>query len=324
MTKCKQAEEALREQEEFFRMIAENSDDFIAVLDLNGRRLYNSPSYARLLGDVETIKGTDSFAEIHPDDQEYVKRIFRETVHSGIGMHAEFRFVLADGNIRHMESRGGVIRDSQGQVSHVVVVSRDVTARKKAEEEIYNLAFYDALTGKPNRRLLNDRLIQTMNASKRSKRFGALMFIDLDNFKWLNDQYGHAVGDLLLQEVAHRISSCVREVDTVSRFGGDEFVVLLSDLNVNNAKSIEKAGIVTEKIRIALAEPYTLTVRREGKTDTTVTHHSTASIGVLLFINHEISADEILKRADMAMYQAKNGGRNMTCFFDSIQQMKSG
>src|SRR5271169_2302255 len=169
----KRVDDASREQEAFFRMIAEHSDDFIAVLDLKGRRLYNSPSYARLFGDVESIKGTDSFAEIHPDDREHIKQVFRETVQSRIGMKADFRIVLADGSIRHMESRGGLIRNSQGQVTHVVVVSRDVTERKQADEDIYNLAFYDALTGKPNRRLLNDRLAQAMAASTRSRRYGA-------------------------------------------------------------------------------------------------------------------------------------------------------
>lgn len=312
----KRQDEVLREQEEFFRMIAENTEDFIAVLDLEGRRLYNNPTYARFFGDTETLKGTDSFAEIHPDDRERIKRVFRETVQTGIGLHTDFRFVLADGSIRYMESRGGLIRGSQGQASRVVVVSRDVTERKLAEQKIYNLAFYDELTKLPNRRLLNDRLAQTMAASKRNGRFGALMFIDLDNFKPLNDRHGHAVGDLLLEEVAHRISACVRGMDTVSRFGGDEFVVLLSELDVNNAKSGEEAGIVAEKIRIALADPYVLTIPQQDGAETVVTHYCTSSIGVVLFINQGASADEILKRADLAMYQAKNGGRNRVCFFE--------
>ncbi|HMC13021.1 MAG TPA: sensor domain-containing diguanylate cyclase [Gallionellaceae bacterium] len=322
MIERKRVDDASREQEAFFRMIAEHSDDFIAVLDLKGRRLYNSPSYARLFGDVESIKGTDSFAEIHPDDREHIKQVFRETVQSRIGMKADFRIVLADGSIRHMESRGGLIRNNQGQVTHIVVVSRDVTERKQADQDIYNLAFYDVLTGNPNRRLLNDRLAQAMAASTRSRRYGALMFIDLDKFKPLNDQNGHAVGDLLLQEVARRISNCVRKVDTLSRFGGDEFVVLLSELNVDNAKSIKEAGMVAEKIRIALAEPYILTDRQEGKAEVNVTHQCTASIGIYLFINNETSVNEILKRADLAMYRAKDGGGNLICFFDSFQPMQ--
>lgn len=317
-------EEALREQEEFFRMIAENTDDFITVLDLEGWRLYNNPTYTRFFGDTKIIEGTDIFFEVHPEDQERIKDIFRKTISSGVGMHADCRFVLPDGSIRHMESRGGLIRDSRGQALYVVVVSRDITERKQAEEKIYNLAFFDSLTKLPNRRLLNDRLEQAMAASKRSERFGALMFIDLDNFKPLNDQHGHAVGDLLLEEVARRIIGCVREVDTVSRFGGDEFVVLLSELNVDRNNSIAEAGIVAEKIRIILAEPYVLAIRQHGTVETAVTHHCTSSIGVVLFINHETSVDDLLKRADFAMYEAKNGGRNSICFFDATSPMKFG
>ena len=313
----KRKDEALREQEEFFRMIAENTEDFIAVLDLTGRRMYNNPTYGRFFGDIESLKGTDSFAEIHPDDREHVKRVFRQIVLTGMGLRTEFRFKLPDGSIRHMESRGGLIRNSQGQPSRVVVVSRDNTERKLAEEKIQNLAFHDVLTGLPNRRLLNDRLIQTMAASKRSGHFAALMFIDLDNFKPLNDQHGHAAGDLLLEEVARRITGCVREVDTVSRFGGDEFVVLLSELDDDDSRSIDEASIVAEKIRVSLAEPYLLSLCQEGKVGANVTHHCTSSIGVVMFIDHELSADEILKRADFAMYQAKDCGRNAIRFFAS-------
>ena len=324
ITERKQIEEVVREQEEFFRMIAENIDDFIAVLDLEGRRLYNNPSYARLFDNVEAMKGMDSFAEIHPDDRERIKQVFKQTVKSGIGLRTEFRFVLADGTIRHMESRGELVRNGRGQALRVVVVSRDITERKLAEEKIHNLAFYDALTKLPNRRLLDDRLVQTMAASKRSGRFAALIYIDLDNFKPLNDKYGHAMGDLLLEEVARRTSNCVREVDTVSRYGGDEFVVLLSELDTNKTKSITGAGIIAEKIRAALAEPYVLTLQREGKAKTTVEHHCTSSIGVVVFINHEMNQNDIITCADLAMYQAKQDGHNLIRFFDSKPPKKSG
>jgi diguanylate cyclase (GGDEF)-like protein/PAS domain S-box-containing protein len=323
ITERKQMDEVAREQEEFFRMIAENTDDFIAVLDLKGRRLYNSPSYTRLFGETERLKGTDSFAEIHPEDREHVKQVFRETVRSGTGLRADYRFVLADGSIRHMESRGGLIRNRQGHALRVVVVSRDVTARKLIEDEIRNLAFYDELTKQPNRRLLNDRLVQCMAASKRNGRYGALMFLDMDNFKPLNDTHGHNAGDLLLVEVARRICKCVRAVDTVSRFGGDEFLVMLSELDADKAKSIAEAGTVAEKIRVALAEPYLLTIRQTGKAETTVEHHCTSSIGVVLFIDQEYSAEDIIKQADAAMYQAKNGGRNQVRFFDPNALMET-
>ena len=141
-------------------------------------------------------------------------------------------------------------------------IMEDITERKHAEELIHNFAFFDALTQLPNRRLLNDRLSQTMLASKRSSHYGALMFLDLDNFKPLNDAHGHDAGDLLLVEVARRITQCVREVDTVARFGGDEFVIMLSDLDVDKTESIAQAAIVAEKIRSSLSEPYVLTLQR--------------------------------------------------------------
>jgi diguanylate cyclase (GGDEF)-like protein/PAS domain S-box-containing protein len=316
ITERKRVEEAVREQEDFFHMIAENTEDFFAVLDLEGRRLYNSPSYSRLFGDPESLKGTDSFANIHPEDREQVKRIFKETVQTGNSLRAEFRFLLADGSIRHMESHGGLIKNSQGQPLRVVVVSRDITERKQAEEQIRNLAFYDTLTQLPNRRMLDDRLNQAMAASKRSGRYGALMFLDMDNFKPLNDLYGHGAGDLLLKEVAHRISSCVRGMDTVARFGGDEFVVMLSELDTDKQSSIAQAGIVAEKIRAILAQPYVLVLQQEDDTETTVEHHCTSSIGVVMFISYEDKPADLLKRADMAMYQAKESGRNQVCFFN--------
>ena len=312
----KRTEEALREQKEFFHLIAENIGDFIAVLDLEGRRLYSSPSYKQFFGGTRDLHGTDSFAEIHPQDQERVKQVFRETVQTGTGRQIHYRLMIADGDIREMESLGSVIRDGEGKVARVVVVSHDITVRKQMEEEVHQLAFYDPLTRLPNRRLLIDRLGQTMAANKRSGCYGAVMFLDLDNFKPLNDRYGHEAGDLLLIQAANRLSSCVREMDTVARFGGDEFVVVVSELDADKAESTAQAEIVAEKIRVALSEPYLLTITHDGKADAMVEHHCTASIGVTLFINQEPSQDDLLNWADAAMYQAKEAGRNSIRFYD--------
>jgi diguanylate cyclase (GGDEF)-like protein len=156
-----------------------------------------------------------------------------------------------------------------------------------------------------------------MLASKRSNHYGALMFMDLDNFKPLNDRYGHGVGDLLLIEVAQRISSCVRETDSVARFGGDEFVVMLSELEEDKTESFAQARIVAEKIRISLAEPYFLTTQIEGQVERKVEHHCTSSIGVVLFTGQESSMDDIFKWSDFAMYQAKQDGRNLIRFYDN-------
>jgi diguanylate cyclase (GGDEF)-like protein/PAS domain S-box-containing protein len=305
--------EALREQEEFFHMITENIDDLIAVLDLQGRRLYNSPSYAKLFGDARTLQNTDSFSEIHPEDRDRVKQVFRDTVETGTGHRIEFRFVLSDGSVRDMESRGGLIRDSSGNPMHVVVVTHDITERKRIEQKVHNMAFYDALTQLPNRPMLHDRLGLAMAASKRSGIYGALLFLDLDNFKPLNDLHGHNVGDLLLVEVAHRIKRCLRAVDTVARFGGDEFVIMLSDLDEDKAESSRQAETVAEKIRDTIAASYLIKIRPNG-TEITIEHHCTASIGVALFLGQDDSQEEIIRRADQAMYRAKDDGRNLIRF----------
>ncbi|BBT06302.1 hypothetical protein WP7S18E06_18010 [Aeromonas hydrophila] len=190
-------------------------------------------------------------------------------------------------------------------------VFEDISERKAAELEINNLAFYDPLTQLPNRRLLLDRLKQALISSARSKKYGALLFIDLDNFKTLNDTYGHDSGDILLQQVAARLISCVRQDDTVARLGGDEFVVLLEDLSNEMPETAAIAKCVCEKVLKALNQSYLIENNFR---------YSTPSIGVTLFIDHQESVEELLKRADMAMYEAKTAGRNTIRFFDQKMQ----
>ena len=199
------------------------------------------------------------------------------------------------------------VKGGDGGVSNYVATLTDITLRKAAEDEIKHLAFYDPLTHLPNRRLLLDRLKQALASSARTKCEGALLFIDLDNFKTLNDTLGHDVGDLLLQQVGHRLSTCVREGDTVARLGGDEFVIMLEDLSPNRQDSASQAQAVGEKILTTLNQPYLLAGQP---------HHSTPSIGATLFDNHQNSVDELLKRGDLAMYQAKAAGRNTLRFYD--------
>ena len=314
ISESKRLEEALREQKSFFHLIAENLSDFIAVLDPEGRRLYNSPSYQQFFGSVNDLHGTSSFVEVHPDDRERVKQVFLETVRSGEGRQIDYRFVLADGSVREMESRGSVIKNDEGQVDRVVVVSHDITERKRLQEQVYQMAFHDPLTRLPNRRLFSDRLSQALAASARSACYGALMFLDLDNFKPLNDAYGHDVGDLLLIQVAERLKGCVREMDTVARFGGDEFVVMLGQLDIDEAESIAQAEIIAEKLRASLSEPYILSIAHIGAVDTSVEYRCAASIGVALFNHDEAHQSGILRRADMAMYKAKHSGGNQVRF----------
>lgn len=204
-----------------------------------------------------------------------------------------------------------------------MAVTRDITQRKQMEDQVRTLAFHDSLTNLPNRRLLLDRLNQAMAASKRSDCYCALIFLDLDNFKLLNDTHGHVAGDLLLTEVARRLTSSVREVDTVSRFGGDEFAVLLSELIADKTESIKEVGIIAEKIRIKLAEPYLLTIGHMGNTVTTVEHRCSASIGAVVFMNPESSQEDILRRADTAMYQAKDAGRNAVVFHEASDEVRT-
>jgi len=203
------------------------------------------------------------------------------------------------------------VRDSTGTTQNYVALFSDITGIKEHQKQLEHIAHFDALTNLPNRRMLEDRLNLAIATSHRSGLYGALMFLDLDNFKPLNDQHGHAMGDLLLIEVAKRLTACVREVDTVARTGGDEFVVALSELDTDKAKSSEMAAGVAEKIRLSLALPYRLTVAKPGQSVTTIEHHSSASIGVVLFMGHEASQTDLMKWADAAMYKAKEVGRNV-------------
>ncbi|MFI3155084.1 MAG: EAL domain-containing protein [Methylococcaceae bacterium] len=203
------------------------------------------------------------------------------------------------------------VKDDQGSVTHYVGLHTDISARKASEEEIKQLAYYDPLTALPNRRLMLDRLQQALAASTRSQKYGALLFIDLDNFKSLNDHLGHDMGDILLQQVAQRLIDCVREGDTVSRQGGDEFVIMLEELSKNTKEAAAKAKNIGEKILVSLNQVYQLTDHE---------YQNTPSIGITLFINHKHTVNALLKRADIAMYEAKAGGRNTLRFFDKDMQ----
>jgi len=203
------------------------------------------------------------------------------------------------------------VLDKTDKVTHYVSTLTDITAGKAAEDEIKHLAFYDALTLIPNRRLLLDRLKQASASSARTGNCGALLLIDLDNFKTLNDSLGHNIGDLLLQQVASRLEACMREGDTVARIGGDEFVVLLEDLSGNELEAATQTESVAEKIMDSLNQSYLLGA---------IEHRSTPSIGATLFDGRRQSEEELLKQADIAMYQSKKSGRNMLCFFNPKMQ----
>ncbi len=217
----------------------------------------------------------------------------------------------ADGSLMWVSISGAPIFDSKGVFVGYRGTGREISARKQAEADIERLAFFDSLTGLPNRRLLIDRLSQAVATSARRGSFGALLFIDLDNFKVLNDTRGHHMGDELLKQVGLRLTQCVRAIDTVARLGGDEFVVMLEEIGSNELDAAAQAEAVGKKVLLALNQHFDL----DGQA-----HHSSPSIGVTLFFDMQQSVDVLLQRADLAMYQSKAAGRNTLRFFDPVMQ----
>jgi diguanylate cyclase (GGDEF)-like protein/PAS domain S-box-containing protein len=324
ITDQKRTEEELTRQRDVMKTVIDNFPGGISLCDADLRFTTYNDQFMELLDFPPSLfaKGWVHFedlARFNVDRGEYGPGDPEEQVQAVVARARNFQahhIERARPDGRWLEIRGTPLASGGFVTSYI-----DVTERKQMEEQVRQLAFYDPLTKLPNRRLLNDRLIQAMSASKRSAYYGAVMVLDLDNFKPLNDTHGHMVGDLLLIEAATRLNSCLREMDTVARFGGDEFVVMLSDLNPDRAESIAQAGIIAEKIRARLSEPYLLIIKQDGKADAAVEHHCSTSIGVALFIGNEASQDDVLKWADTAMYQAKEGGRDSFRFYDSKARM---
>ncbi len=319
VTAQKRAQEEVKFKNTILQTQQETSPDAILVVDENGKiisynrqfiELWHVPAQLLSTKDYEPV--LNSVVEQVAKPEAFLARVQYLYEHRGEKSHEEI--LLKNGRV--IERYSAPATGADGRYYGRVWYFRDITERKQADEQVRNLAFYDTLTQLANRRLLTDRLGQAMTASKRSGHYGAVMFLDLDNFKPLNDTYGHAVGDLLLIEVAQRISRCVRGMDTVARFGGDEFVVMLGELDVDKELSYAQARIVAEKVRIALTAPFLLARNTAEGAQAVVEHHCSASIGVALFVDQEAGQDDILKWADMAMYQAKQSGRNAIRFFD--------
>jgi diguanylate cyclase (GGDEF)-like protein/PAS domain S-box-containing protein len=311
---------ALNESQELYRLLTEDTLDVLWKADSNLFITYISPSDERLRGyKAEEVVGHHAFEMFTEEGVSTIQKILQQRQTSEqAGTQAGFSSFEAqhrckDGRMLWGEVLSKPERDAHGRIVGYHGITREITERKQLEDQVHQLAFNDALTGVPNRRLLLDRLTKILAASKRSAKYGAVIFLDLDNFKPLNDVHGHEAGDMLLIEVARRLTAAVREVDTVARLGGDEFVVLLSELNVGRTESIKQAHTVAEKIRASLAAPYLLNVSMQNGV---MEHHSSASIGVVVFINHEASQSDILKWADAAMYQAKEAGRNTIRFYE--------
>ena len=307
----------LKISEERHRMLADNANDIIWMMNLDGKFTYISPSVYKLRGytSEEVMQQTMEEA-LTATSIPIAKKALGASIKAMlmgepfISFRGELEQPCKDGSTVWTEVTTSGMKNTDGQFIGILGVSRNINERKQMEEQVKQLAFYDALTQLPNRRLLYDRFAQRIAMSRRNGLYGALMFLDLDNFKSLNDKHGHAAGDLLLIEAAHRLKNCVRESDTVARFGGDEFVVLINELAPYRTESVTQAMLIAEKIRVSLAKIYQLTIQREDEEDMVIEHRCTASIGVALFVNDDASPEDILKWADKTMYQAKAEGRN--------------
>ncbi len=307
ITQRRRAEAELR-----IAAIAFETNDGIVVTDGQGKTLNANQSFSKITGyKTEEIIGHSPFIlkSRQHDEKEFEpmwKALSEERAWQG-----EIWSRRKNGEEYPEWIRVTAVANEAGKVTNYVVSFSDITQRKKFEDTIHRLAFYDPLTDLPNRRLLLDRLQQRMGASSRSGLYGAILLIDLDHFKTLNDTKGHEIGDKLLVQVAMRLSACVREGDTVSRLGGDEFVVLLGALNADIDEAAAQTETVGRKILSTLSESYLLG---------TVEHRATASIGATLYRGNETSADDLFKQADLAMYKSKDKGRNALNFFDPVMQ----
>ena len=286
------------------------------TLDANWTILFVSDSIEELSGYPASDFIQNAVREytsiIHLEDVDYVNAEFNEEeLH--LDFMLEYRIIHRNGEIHWVHERGCIVLDQNGEPAFLDGFIFDISERKQSEKEIEKSAFYDFLTNLPNRRLLQDRLKIASAMCKRHKRYSALLFIDLDNFKNLNDTLGHDIGDLLLKQVAERLNLCVRSCDTVARLGGDEFIVMIEDLSQQEFKAARQAEVFGEKVLSTLNQNYQLDIHD---------YHITPSIGITMFNGLEESTDELLKQADIAMYQSKATGRNALSFYNPKMQQK--
>jgi len=312
ITERKKAERLVGETTAKYRHLVESLP--VIVYEFSDKRggLYYSPQAAHILGYSLGYLYANPFLwnqSIHPDDVKVIEKGIGE-FKAGGSFDITYRIKDKHGNWHWFNDRSIDKREENGELI-IIGLAEDITERKSTEEQISNLAFFDPLTNLPNRRLLTDRLHQALVSSARVCRKGAVLFLDLDNFKSLNDTLGHEVGDLLLQQVAQRLTSCVRDGDTVARLGGDEFVVVLENLSEHALEATAQTESIGEKILAALSQPYQLAKRE---------YRSTVSIGATLLDGQMTSIEELMKQADIAMYQSKKAGRNTLHLFDPHMQ----
>ena len=309
ITARKRMEENLRANEQRLRSILERLPMGLCLVQDDGLISFRNARYVQICGYTqEEVPDTNTWWQrAYPDatEREAIRQRLLDTSHQGIIPLAEYTIRCADGKYKPVEISGIFVEGGR------LITMQDLSERKAAEEEINQLAYYDPLTRLPNRRLLMDRLQQALATSARHQRSGALLMLDLDNFKTVNETRGHDRGDALLLQVAHRLRSCVHEDDTVARQGGDEFVVVLEDLGDSPEEAAARAEDVGQRILGVLREPYQI----DGDA-----HHSSLSMGVTIYSGTRETVDELLKRADLALYQAKNAGRDTLRFYDPQMQ----
>lgn len=312
-------------REELFQIVTENAADMIALVDVKGNRLYNSPAYRRVLGySAAELGETSAFDQIHPDDRFKVLEAAREARSTGVGKKLEYRIRHKDGRWRVLESIAGTIRNPKGEVAKLVIVNRDITDRKHAEQQAEHNSFHDGLTGLPNRRLFLDRLQQLFERAQRNPQDQyAILFVDLDGFKVFNDTMGPAAGDQILIEAGHRIEAGLRDEDTVarpqnhlttrnavlSRLGGDEFTILLEGITEPS-----DAMRVAQRILLSIAKPIPV----EGREV-----RPSASIGIAISAVTHVRAEDLLQDADVAMRRAKSLGGSRCEVFDEAMHNRA-
>ncbi|CAG7646346.1 EAL domain-containing protein [Paenibacillus allorhizosphaerae] len=312
ITTRKQMEEELRQNEEKYRLITENSSDLISVIHADGSFAYCSPSHKDLLGyDPTDMQSRHMLNWIHEKDRKKVADCFRNILASGQSVSPlEYRIRAMSGEYYYVETTINPINaQNAGHVQRLVLITRDITERKKSDQAIYHLAYHDTLTDLPNRRLFVDQLRKETTKAKRNEARMAVLFLDLDRFKNINDSLGHEMGDLILIETAKRLRQCVRPDDIVARFAGDEFIILLTDL-----ASASEAEAISEQIQLSMQAPYQLGTQSQ---------HISCSLGIAMYPSDGRNPDELLKRADMALYAVKERGRKGYSFFHHEMEERS-